>query len=308
MKVKFYRPVLYYLLVAVRALFSLFPYRVGYSFGGTMGRLTFRLLPKEKEKTLSHLRLAFGGEKSEKELLATGQAVFENYGKTIAELCMIDKIIPRFDDFVSAQGYENFDRALSAGKGVVVTIAHFGNWELMGGYTAMKGYPCNVVARKIYFEKYDRLLVEVRTKLQLNNIYRDESVRKMLQVLKRNGMLGFVVDQDVETVEGVFVNFFGRHAFTPTAPVRFAVATGAPIIPVFIVREDLRHRMIVEPPIELVDTGDRERDLVTNTQKWVDVQEKYIRRYPHLWVWNHKRWKTQPENLIKKSKEVPIQD
>ena len=307
MKVKFYRPILYFLLIAVRWFFNLFPYRVGFSFGGTIGKLAFHLLPKEKKKTVSHLRLAFGDTRSDKELLAIGQAVFEHYGKTIAELGLIDKIIPRFDDFVSAEGYEHFDKALAAGKGVVVTIAHFGNWEIMGGYTALKGYPCNVVARKIYFEKYDRLLVEVRTKLKLKNIYRDEPVRKMLGVLKANGMLGFVVDQDVGSVEGVFVQFFNRPAFTPTAPVRFAVASGAPIIPVFIVRKGMRHRMIVEPPIELVETGNKERDLVTNTQKWVDIQEKYIRRYPHLWVWNHKRWKTQPENLIKKTDKAPMQ-
>jgi len=306
MKKKFHRDVFYYLLIWTRWFFSCLPYRVGFWFGGAMGRLTFRLLPREQEKTLSHLRIGYAHEKTDVELRKIGEAVFEHYGRTIAELALIDKIIPRFDDFVSADGYEHFDRALAAGKGVVVTIAHFGNWELMGGYTAMKGYPCNVVARKIYFEKYDRLLVEVRNKLKLKNIYRDESVRKMLSVLKKNGLLGFVVDQDVESVEGVFVQFFNRPAFTPTAPVRFAMASGAPIIPVFIIREGIHHRMIVEPPIPLVQTADKARDIVANTQKWVDIQEKYIRRYPHLWVWNHKRWKTQPDNLIKKDEKEPM--
>ncbi len=274
----------------------LLPYRVGFSFGGTVGKVVFNILPKEKEKTLSHLRMVFGNEKPEKEIRQIGQRVFEHYGKTLAELALIDKIIPRFDEFVTASGYENFDKGLKAGKGIVVTIAHFGNWEIMGGYTAMKGYPCNVIARRIYFEKYDRLLVSLRQKMKMKNIYRDESPKQMLGVLRRNEMLGFVVDQDVASVDGIFVNFFGRAAFTPTAPVRFAVTTGAPIIPVFIIRSGIKHHMIVEPAIELVDTGNKEEDVTTNTQKWVSVQEKYIRQYPHLWVWNHKRWKTTPVN------------
>ncbi len=296
MKKKSYRIVLYYLLLGSRWIFSLLPYGIGFSFGGTIGKITFHVLRKERKKTLGHLTLVFGGEKSEKEIRALGQAVFEHYGKMLAELALIDKLLPRIDDFVSAEGYEHFDAGLRNGKGIVVAIAHFGNWEIMGGYTALKGYPCTVIARKIYFEKYDQLLVGLRTKLKMETIYRDESPRAMLGVLRKNRLLGFVVDQDVETIEGVFVDFFGRPAFTPTAPVRFAMTSGAPLIPVFIIREGMRHKMIVEPPIALQVSGDKENDILVNTQRWVSVQEKYIRRYPHLWVWNHKRWKTKPQN------------
>ena len=272
----------------------LLPYRAGFSFGGKLGKWAFHVLAKEKKKTLQHLRMAFGSEKSEREIEKIGEAVFEHYGQMLAELALIDKLIPKFDDYVRASGYENFDKGLAAGKGIVVIIAHFGNWEIMGGYTAMKGYPCNVIARRIYFDKYDRLLVNLRKKLKMQNIYRDESPKKMLAVLKRNQMLGFVVDQDVESVEGVFVDFFNRPAYTPTAPVRFALASGAVMLPVFMIREGMRHHMIVEPAIELTDTGNKEEDVRINTQKWVSIQEKYIRQYPHLWVWNHKRWKTTP--------------
>ncbi len=292
MKNKPYRHVLYVLLMAVKGIFYLLPYKLGFSIAGNLGKMAFYSLKKEKEKTLSHLRFAFGSEKSEQEILKIGEAVFEHYGRTLFELAMIDKIIPRFDDFVYATGYENFDKGLKAGKGIVVTIAHFGNWEIMGGYTALKGYPCTVIARKIYFEKYDRLLVEIRNKMKVETIYRDESVRKMLGTLRANRMLGFVVDQDVKSVDGIFVNFFNHPAFTPIAPVRFAMVTGAVIVPVFIIREGMRHHMIVEPAIEMVSTENKEEDLKANTQKWVSVQEKYIRQYPHLWVWNHKRWKT----------------
>ena len=274
----------------------LLPFRVGYSFGGSLGKAAFWVLAHERAKTMSHLQMAFGSEKSNAELLKIGQGVFEHYGKMCAEFILIDKIIARFDEFVSTSGVENLDNALRAGKGAVLAVAHFGNWEIMGGFHALKGYPLTVIARKIYFEKYDRYLVALRKKMKVETIYRDESVRTMLLTLRKNRLLGFVVDQDVDSVDGVFVNFFGRPAFTPIAPVRFALASGAPIIPAFIIRDGMRHRVIVEPPIDLVQTGNKEEDVRVNTQKWVDVQERYIRRYPELWVWNHRRWKTQSLN------------
>lgn len=292
-KNKFYRPALVYLLLAARALFNLLPFKWGHAFGGTMGKITFALLKKERDKTLAHLRLAFGREKTEKEIFEIGRAVFENYGKTLAELALLDKLIPRFDDYVIRTGYEHLDKGLRDGKGIIITTAHFGNWEIMGGYSALRGYPLTVIARKIYYEKYNELLVGMRKKMNVKIVYRDESIKAMLGVLRHNGILGFLVDQDIEVVDGVFVDFFGRPAFTPTAPVRFALSTGAPIIPAFALREGLKTHVVVCPPIDLVRTGNKEEELLINTQKWVKIQEDMIRKYPHLWVWNHKRWKTQ---------------
>ena len=293
-KKKFYRPILYVLLMTARGFFSLLPFKVGFMFGGFLGKLAFYCIPKEKKKTLANLRLAFGAEKTEKELEILGARVFQNYGYMAAELALIDKLIPRLEKIVSMQGIELMDAALKRGKGVLGVLAHFGNWELMGGTVSLLGYPVHCIARKIYYDKYDKRLIELRSKMNVHTIYREESLRAVPRALKHNDVVGIVADQDVETVGGVFVEFFGKPAYSMVAPVRFAMATGAAVIPIFMIREGLHHRMIIEPPLELVDTGDREKDLVTNTQQWVTIQEKYIRQYPHLWVWNHKRWKTRP--------------
>ncbi len=284
--------------MALRAVFNLLPYAAAVNICRRLGRLVFYLIPKEREKTLKNLREAFGSEKSEKELRNIARAVFENYGMIAAETHLVHKIIPKIDDWITFSGEEIAAAAFKKGNGIIGVVAHFGDWEFLAGYLALKNYPVTVIAKKIYYEKYNELLMGVRRKMKVRTIYRDDSPRKMLQALRENGILGFVADQDVDTVDGVFVDFFGKPAYTPIAPVRFAMATGAPIIPAFIIREGLKHRLIAEPPIELTVTGNKEDDLRINTQKWVSIQEKYIRRYPHLWVWNHKRWKTKPEVKI----------
>ncbi len=294
MKKKPYRLIFYYLLIALRCFFNLFPYGTGVRVGRSLGRVIFCLLSKERNKTVDNLKLAFGEQKTEKELRGIARAVFENYGMIAAETQLVHKIKHSMDLWVDIQGREILDEALKKGHGVIGLVAHFGNWELMGGYLAVKGYPMTAIGRKIYYEKYNQLLIEAREKVGVKTIYRDESPREMLKVLKNNSVLVFAADQDVDTVDGVFVEFFGRPAYTPVAPVRFAMASEAPIMPAFIIRQGLRHRIIIEKPIELQVTGNKEQDLMINTQKWVSLQENYIRQYPHLWVWNHKRWKTKP--------------
>ena len=293
MKTKPYRIVFYYLLILIRGFFNLFPYQVGVWVGRLLGFVVFYLLRKERNKMIGNLKLAFGDQKSGRELRRIAREVFENYGMIAAETQLVHKIIPCFDRWADIEGKEILDLALKNGHGAIGLIAHFGNWELMGGYLATKGYPMVAVARKIYYEKYNQLLTQVREKLSVKTIDRDQSPRQMLQALKNNAVLVIAADQDVESLDGVFANFFGRPAYTPIAPVRFSMATGAPIIPAFIIREGFRHRIIIEKPIELTFTGNKELDLAVNTQKWVTIQENYIRRYPNQWVWNHKRWKTK---------------
>ena len=81
-----------------------------------------------------------------------------------------------------------------------------------------------------------------------------------LRCLKRNGLLGIVADVDT-AVSGVYVDFFGRHAYTPYSPVAIARKTGAAILPTFIVRQpDGSHHAIIEPPLSVEkDTCERER-------------------------------------------------
>ncbi len=291
-KPKFYRPILYYLLLGVRGFFMLLPFSLGYHFAGFVGKSAFYLLPKEKKKVITHLKMAFP-EMSDADIVKLGARNFQNYGYTLAELVLMDKQIGKLDKLITVEGREHFDKGLAAGKGLVAVSAHFGNWEMLAGYLSYSGYPGSVVARRIYYDKYNDLLVGMRAKMKLKTLYRDESPRDILKALKENRVLGILGDQDVSSVDGVHVNFFGRPAYTPSAPVRLAMRLGVPVIPCMMIREEgLKHRLIIEPALELDQTGDEEKDVISNTQKWVSIQENYIRKYPHLWVWNHKRWQT----------------
>jgi len=294
MKFKARRYLLYYLGRALAFLFCLMPIRAGLAIGSFLGGCAYDLLPKYRNITISNLDLAFGREKPPGEIKRIAKAVFRNLGKSAAELVNFPKINEKnIGDFVLLKNRQILDEAFRKGLGIVIITAHIGNWELMAAALRLYNYPGVTVGRKIYFDKYDKYLNYLRKTHDVNVIYRDDSPRKILKVLKENRIVGIVADQDVDSVEGVFVNFFGQPAYTPAGPAAIARASGAALIPVFIIRKNGRHELVIEKPIELTDTGDKPGDIIRNTQKWSDVVESYIRRYPEQWVWMHRRWKTK---------------
>lgn len=294
MRYKYRRYYLYYLGRAAAFLVFLLPIRVASAIAAFFGRCAYFLLPKYRNITIKNLNHALGNKKTPEEIRRIALKVFENLGRNAGELINFPKINRNnIDRFLSIEGLDIVDRSFAKGKGTIILASHFGNWELVGMTFRVKGYPGATIGRKIYFYKYDNWLNRLRKAQDIDVIYRDDSVRKMLKVLKDNKILGIVADQDVDSVEGVFVSFFGMNAYTPVGPVALAKATGASLIPVFMIREGCRHRFVIEKPIELTDTGNKDADIVTNTQKWSDVVEAYIKRYPEQWVWMHRRWKTQ---------------
>ena len=296
MKRKLYRKPLYFLFRGIAFVLSLLPMSVGYRIADGLGEAAFGLLGRERQKTLTHLEIAFGKEKSPQEIRKIGRGVFQNLARNLIELIHFPKInASNIDRFVTLQGREKLDAVLKRGRGGILLVSHLGNWELLAATLHLKGYGGKIVARKIRDENYDRLLNRLRREKGMEVVYRDDSPRKLLQPLRENRFLGILADQDVDSVSGVFVDFFGRPAYTPKAPVQFAMAAGCPIIPCFILRENGHHTLIVEDPIETISTGDKQKDLIDNTRRWSVLTESYIRRYPDQWVWMHRRWKTQPE-------------
>jgi len=300
MKFKFRRYYLYYWARVALFLVYLLPPKAGLFISKRAGSLAYWILAKYRNIAVDNLRFAFGNEKTEQELRAIARRVFENLAKNAFELISFQKINKyNIDNIVRIRGKEVIDRALRKGKGAIVITGHFGNWELISATIRLKGYKGAVIGRRIYFDKYDRYLNHLRKLQSVDVIYRDESPRKALKVLKANGIIGILADQDVDSVEGVFVDFLGKKAYTPAGPAALAKASGAELIPIVILRDGERHTIVCEEPIGLEDTGDKEKDLIANTEKWSKVLESYIRRYPEHWVWMHRRWKTRPDNLIK---------
>ncbi len=296
MKIKTKRYYVYYFLKAAGFIVSLLPIRVGLYLANFAGKAAFAIMKKERRRTLENLRSAFP-EKSDAEIERIGKAVFSNLCKNGIEWVNVHKLNKEnIDLWIETEGLDKVDRVLSKGKGGFVLSSHFGNWELLNIYFPAKGYPGFAIVRRLYFDKYDAFLNSVRTSKGGGIVYRDESPKKILRLLKQNFLIGIVADQDMDSVDGVFVDFFGKPAYTPKAPVAFSLASGAPIIPCLLIREGGRHRLVIEDPMEMEEKSTKDETIRFNTERWSRLIESYVRKYPEQWVWMHRRWKTKPED------------
>jgi KDO2-lipid IV(A) lauroyltransferase len=249
---------------------------------------------REKDKACKHLAQSLGiGQPMVGRLVRRS---FQNIGKNLMEFMQLPRMSPEtLHQLVTLEGREHIDKALAQGRGAIILTAHFGNWELLGASLLAHGYTIRGITRQLRSKRLEAIVSSYREKVGWQGIDRDRAVREVLRCLNRNELIAILADVDTHT-RGIFVDFFGKPAYTPYSPVAFALKTGAAILPTFIVRQpDNSHRAIIEAPLPLQQSGEKEEDLLVNTQQFTKVIESYIRRYPEQWIWMHERWKTQPE-------------
>ena len=273
---------------------SRLPRSVTLTIGGWLGTLIFWLAPQQRELVCQQLQFSLDLS-SERRIRAIAKQCFENLGRNVLEFMQFPRINSKqIQQYVSFEGVQHVEQALAQGKGAIILTGHFGNWELLAASISATIAPLTPIVRKLRSPRLNALVSSYREQAGYATIDRDTGIRHALRCLKRNELLGIVADVDT-SVSGVFVDFFGRPAYTPYSPVAIALKTGTAILPTFIVRQpDGSHRAIIEPPLVLQRTDVKEKDLVINTQKFTKIIESYIRQYPAQWIWMHRRWKTQP--------------
>jgi KDO2-lipid IV(A) lauroyltransferase len=261
-----------------------------------LGKLTYIIIGQARRKTQRNLKLAFGKEWDENKLKRVACQVFVNVGKNVADAVRLKNMKwEEIDKITEIEGLEYFDQAYRLRKGVIALTGHIGNFELLAAWFSLEGYSVSVIGRELYDARLDDIVVKSRQSVGLENIPSSASVKHVIKALRSGRALGVLADQDSSRVRGVFVNFFGRPARTPVAPVLLAYKTGAPIIPMAIVRGNKnKYRIIVKPEIELTFTENNEQDIIDVTQKCTQVLESIIREYPDQWLWMHDRWKSKP--------------
>lgn len=278
-------------------MLGVLPRRVARGFAASVTGFVFALQPRLKKTAEFNLRLAFPDWTEERRREVTRKMV-RNLGRMAAEFARFPKLTKEnVEQIVILEGHENFLEGQRRGKGVLYLTGHIGAWELSSFAHALYGYPLRYMARPLDNKRLDSLVNEYRCSSGNKPIFKNESARVMLKILKDFGTIGILADQNTMPEEGVFVDFFGKAACTTTGIARVALHTDAAVVPGYAYWDETiqKYRLRFEPPVELIRTGDTERDVFENTQRFAKVIEEIVRKRPDQWVWVHKRWKTRPK-------------
>jgi KDO2-lipid IV(A) lauroyltransferase len=280
------------------------PRRTARHLAATVARVVYTLLPKLRKTAEFNLRLAFP-EWDEAQRRATIRGMVRNLGWMAAEFARLPQYTKEnIEQVVILDGHENFLESQRRGKGVLYLTGHIGAWELSSFAHSLYGFPLHYMARPLDNLRLDDLVNHYRCLSGNRPIFKNESARALLKILRDAGTVGILADQNTMPDEGVFVDFFGTPACTTTGLARVALHTDAAVVPgyAFWDPQIAKYRLRFEPKVELSRSGDTERDVLVNTQKFTKVIEEIIRKHPDQWVWVHARWKTRPKG------EAPLYD
>jgi len=256
--------------------------------------LFYHAVAKHRLIALHNLRCAFP-EKDMEELIRIAKGVYRNLAITAAEFFDLPSITKEnLHEWVELEGLEYFEAGIAQGKGLLTIIAHFGNWELMPVTGPLFLKSSYIVYRPLDSPVLDNIVEHVRTINGNVMVPKGGSGKRIMTLLKENQCIGILSDQNVSAREGVFVDFFGRPACTGAGLAVLALRSGAPVLPMFMARQKSgKYKFILKPLVEISRTGDYEKDLLENTQRFTKVVEEVVREYPDQWFWIHQRWKTK---------------
>jgi Kdo2-lipid IVA lauroyltransferase/acyltransferase len=271
------------------------PHRLARIVCALLAALSYGLWPRLRRVGLFNLRMVFP-EWSEREDRRVLFGVFQNLGRMLADFTHFPYLNRgNIEHLIIYDGFENYARAQSQGKGVLFLTAHFGNWELSSFAHGVYGYPCNFVVRELDNPLIGALIQRYRSSSGGRPIEKTRFGAQALRAFKNGEAVGILMDQNMLPGEGSFVDFFGRPACTTTAPARLARRMGVPVVLGLTIWDSkIKKYRLRFDPVEWIKRDDAEEEILVNTANFTRLIEEYIRRYPDHWLWIHRRWKTRP--------------
>ncbi|RME26651.1 MAG: hypothetical protein D6806_05885 [Deltaproteobacteria bacterium] len=280
------------LLRLLELLVGLLPYRLARAFSWLLSGIWYHLLPVRKKVSLDNLARAF----PEMDVARRRRLARRCFGQLA--LCGVEYLrLWRLDVRVAAEilevaGYEHLERAIAAGKGVVVVTGHLANFDLAACCMALRGLEFHVITRRAGVGAVDRFWMRRRERFGIGFVSQRNSAMVIHRTLRKGGIVVFMIDQHMPLHHGIVVDFLGMPASTTPAPALFSYHTGAPIVPVCTERlEGQKQRLTVFEPIEPDRTAPREREVEKITRHLNLWLEQRIRQNPEQWLWVHRRWK-----------------
>ena len=289
-------------IILIRALERIAPRPLKLFFAFCVARAGYYLMHTHKIIALHNLTRAFP-DKPTGELLKIIKETYLSFTLTFVEFPSITRFNKNnLHRHVRVKGLEHYEKALREGQGILLFTAHYGNWEFGNAALAVLSRPPHFMARRLDSAFLEHFSTSLRSPLGIGNLHKANAMRMVLPLLRKGEAVILLIDQNVAAREGVFIDFFGRPACATTGVALMAMHTGATVLPIFTTRtENGTYLTEIGPALPTVKTGNRDEDLLTNTQNYNKIIEDQVRKYPGQWLWLHRRWKTRPVQARRRS-------
>ena len=266
--------------------------------------LAFAFMKLKKKRfhvVMTNLNLAFGETKTKEEKLEIAKKCYYNFAKYLGINFILNQNTTKqkiLKQVVFKNEHFLLD-AMKSGRPIIVTTAHFGQWEIFSLAVAAHFGPSSVLGRKLDSSVMDKILRANRAQFDVELIDKNGGAKDILKALKARRLVGILVDQNTAPQDGIKVQFFGKDVLhTPAASV-LAQKTNALIINAFIYQKgENLNEICFEQPID-ISTFDKEDAVQKATQMQCSACEGMVRARTEEYFWFHQRFKRFYENEYK---------
>ena len=266
--------------------------------------LAFAFMKLKKKRfhiVMTNLDLAFGETKTKEEKLEIAKKCYYNFAKYLGINFILNQNTTKqniLEQVVFKNEHFLLD-AIRSGRPIIVTTAHFGQWEIFGLAVAARFGASSVLGRKLDSSVMDKILRANRAQFDVELIDKNGGAKDILKALKARRIVGILVDQNTAPKDGIKVKFFGKDVLhTPAASV-LAQKTNALIINAFIYQKgENLNEICFEEPID-ISTFDKEDAVQKATQMQCSACEEMVRARPEEYFWFHQRFKRFYEDEYK---------
>jgi len=283
----------YLLYRLLAAIFGLLPPRAVRYAGRGIGLSVSYVASGRMALLRRHMRRVLGDEASEEEITRAAREMFASYGRYWAEVFWFR---PRRRQWAVRQtdldGHEKVVAAHREGRGLVLAIAHLGNWEVAAPVAASLGFPIISVAEELSNRRITDWFIETRAGFGTEILVagRGPTMSSLARAVHEGKAATLVADRDVMG-RGVEVEFFGERTTMPSGPAALAELTGAALFPVGTYFEGDRYRLVVYPELELDESvQDRQERIQIATQQLAEAFEDIVKRAPGQWHLFQPNW------------------
>ena len=281
-----YDKITYHFLIQLRKFLSIISEQSRNLLSNYLASLFFNFIDIRKRQAEINIKKAFP-EFTEEEVFVLLKKTYQFFCYHFIEFICAPKSWNNLK--LTVEGKDILESNLEQNRGVIFISGHFGAWEILGKWLGQHTKLFAGIALRQKNRGADRFFQEQRELPGTKQFYkRENAIEKAYDVLKNNGVLGLVSDQDAKS-KGSFVKFFGHPASTPRGAALFHINTLSPIIVGVCVQEGFK-----KYKIKLFSVNIKNKDVDSITQSYTEILENCIRDNPEQYFWFHRRWKTIP--------------
>jgi KDO2-lipid IV(A) lauroyltransferase len=283
-------------------LMSLLPFWLLYVIADIVFVCLYHVLGYRKKVVAENLRNSFP-EKSAAERYIIEQKYYRYLAdlmvETIKCTTMTEKEIRRR---MYPTNPEMLEYYFNEGKSVIMTTAHYGNWELaalrLGMVTAK---PKLIIYKPLSNKLFNDFINRNRSRFGATMVSMKQTVRKVAECKKDLCCVLLVADQSPAVNEAHhFTSFLNQQTAVFMGPEKLTRFINGAMV--FCKIELVKRGYYTATLVPLVDNP-KEAKPFEITDKHVQCLESIIREKPECWLWSHRRWKIKPE-LIDAGKVV----